>query len=119
MVSSHIFTCESVTRTSPLSVVACFINDSCPRPTSANGELQTGKDWRVEKTLVKRDVLIGFETTILSNVVIGGKATVGAGSVVTRNVPPTTVIVAGIPATKCAGSLPRHLQKLERINDAR
>ena len=74
-----------------------FINDSYPRATTAEGGLQTEKDWHVEKTLVKRGASIGSGATILSNLTIGENAIVGAGSVVTRDVPPNT-IVAGNPA---------------------
>jgi acetyltransferase-like isoleucine patch superfamily enzyme len=74
-----------------------FINDSYPRATTENGELQTESDWNVEPTLVKKGASIGSGATILSNVVIGERAIVGAGSVVTRDVP-DGVIVAGNPA---------------------
>ena len=74
-----------------------FINDLFPRATTAEGELQTEKDWRVEPTLVKKGASIGSGATILANVVIGENAMVGAGSVVTRDVPDNAV-VAGNPA---------------------
>jgi acetyltransferase-like isoleucine patch superfamily enzyme len=74
-----------------------FVNDSFPRATTASGELQTGDDWKVETTLVKKGASIGSGATILSNVTIGERAIVGAGSVVTRDVPPD-VIVVGNPA---------------------
>jgi acetyltransferase-like isoleucine patch superfamily enzyme len=74
-----------------------FINDSYPRATTADGEIQTEKDWRVETTVVKRGASIGSGSTILSKIVIGENAIVGAGSVVTRDVPANT-IVAGNPA---------------------
>jgi acetyltransferase-like isoleucine patch superfamily enzyme len=98
-ISSHTFICEGVTIEDGVFIGhgVTFINDSYPRATAANGELQTERDWHVEKTLVKRGASIGSGATILSNVVIGENATVGAGSVVTRDVPPD-VIVAGNPA---------------------
>jgi acetyltransferase-like isoleucine patch superfamily enzyme len=74
-----------------------FINDLFPRATTAQGELQTEKDWKVERTLVKKGASIGSGSTILANVVIGENAMVGAGSVVTRDVP-DNAIVAGNPA---------------------
>ena len=74
-----------------------FINDSYPRATTEDGNLQTEKDWRVERTLVKNGASIGSGSTILAGVVIGENAIIGAGSVVTRDVPPNT-IVAGNPA---------------------
>jgi len=73
-----------------------FINDTYPRAT-AGGALQTEADWVVEKTLVKKGASIGSGATILSKVTIGENAIVGAGSVVTRDVSPNT-IVAGNPA---------------------
>jgi len=74
-----------------------FINDSYPRATTEDGGLQTEQDWTVEKTLVKKGASIGSGSTILSKVVIGERAIVGAGSVVTRDVP-ANAIVAGNPA---------------------
>jgi acetyltransferase-like isoleucine patch superfamily enzyme len=98
-ISSHTFICEGVTIEDNVFVGhgVTFINDSYPRATTADGALQTENDWTVEKTLVKRGASIGSGSTILSNVVIGENAIVGAGSVVTHDVPPN-VIVAGNPA---------------------
>jgi acetyltransferase-like isoleucine patch superfamily enzyme len=98
-ISSHTFVCEGVTIEDEVFVGhgVTFINDSYPRATAANGELQTEQDWSVEPTLVKRGASIGSGATILSNVVIGERAIVGAGSVVTADVP-DGAIVAGNPA---------------------
>jgi UDP-2-acetamido-3-amino-2,3-dideoxy-glucuronate N-acetyltransferase len=98
-VSSHSFICEGVTIEDNVFIGhgVTFINDSYPRATAADGQLQTEKDWRVEQTLVRKGASIGSGSTILSNVVIGENAIVGAGSVVTREVAPNT-IVAGNPA---------------------
>lgn len=98
-ISSHTFVCEGVTIEDNVFIGhgVTFINDSYPRATTADGGLQTEKDWKVETTVVKRGASIGSGATILSNLVIGENAIVGAGSVVTRDVPPNT-IVAGNPA---------------------
>jgi acetyltransferase-like isoleucine patch superfamily enzyme len=98
-ISSHTFVCEGVTIEDHVFVGhgVTFINDSYPRATTESGELQTEKDWRVERTFVRRGASIGSGSTILCNVTIGEGAIVGAGSVVTRDVPPRT-IVAGNPA---------------------
>lgn len=98
-ISSHTFVCEGVTIEDNVFIGhgVTFINDTYPRATTVDGELQTEKDWSVEKTVVKRGASIGSGVTILSNVVIGENAIVGAGSVVTRDVPSNT-IVAGNPA---------------------
>jgi acetyltransferase-like isoleucine patch superfamily enzyme len=98
-ISSHTFICEGVTIEDTVFVGhgVTFINDCYPRATTPDGELQTEKDWRVEATLIKRGASIGSGATILSRVVIGENAIVGAGSVVTRDVPPNA-IVAGNPA---------------------
>jgi UDP-2-acetamido-3-amino-2,3-dideoxy-glucuronate N-acetyltransferase len=98
-ISSHTFICEGVTIEDHVFVGhnVAFVNDSFPRATTGDGELQTGTDWVVEKTLVKKGASIGSGATILSNVTIGERAIVGAGSVVTRDVPPD-VIVIGNPA---------------------
>src|SRR5512146_1990529 len=97
-ISSHTFICEGVTIEDGVFVGhgVTFINDSYPRATSASGELQTEKDWRVERTLVKAGASIGSGATILSNVTIGENAIVGAGSVVTKSVP-ANAVVAGNP----------------------
>ena len=98
-ISSHTFVCEGVTIEDNVFIGhgVTFINDSYPRATTGGGELQTEKDWHVETTVVKRGVSIGSGATILSKLVIGENAIVGAGSVVTHDVPPNT-IVAGNPA---------------------
>jgi len=98
-ISSHTFICEGVTIEDHVFIGhnVAFVNDSFPRATTATGELQTGSDWVVEKTLVKNGASIGSGATILSNVTIGERSIVGAGSVVTRDVPPD-VIVVGNPA---------------------
>jgi len=98
-ISSHTFVCEGVTIEDNVFIghSVTFINDSYPRATTSNGELQTESDWSVEKTVVKRGASIGSGSTILANLVIGENAIVGAGSVVTRDVPPNA-IVAGNPA---------------------
>jgi len=98
-ISSHTFICEGVTIEDNAFIGhnVAFINDSYPRATAPGGQLQTEKDWKVEQTLVKKGASIGSGSTILSNIVIGENAIVGAGSVVTRDVPPNA-IVAGNPA---------------------
>jgi len=98
-ISSHTFICEGVTIEDHVFIGhgVTFINDSYPRATTPTGDLQTGSDWAVERTLVKKGASIGSGATILSNVTIGERAIVGAGSVVTRDVPADT-IVAGNPA---------------------
>jgi len=98
-ISSHTFICEGVTIEDQVFVGhnVAFVNDSFPRATTASGDLQTAEDWVVEKTLVKKGASIGSGATILANVTIGERAIVGAGSVVTRDVPPD-VIVVGNPA---------------------
>src|SRR5512139_3489468 len=98
-ISSHTFICEGVTIEDHVFIGhnVTFINDAYPRATTAEGELQTEKDWRVERTVVKKGASIGSGATIMCNVTIGEHAIVGAGSVVTRNVPPRA-IVWGNPA---------------------
>jgi UDP-2-acetamido-3-amino-2,3-dideoxy-glucuronate N-acetyltransferase len=97
-ISSHTFVCEGVTIEDNVFVGhnVAFINDSFPRAT-AGGQLQTEKDWKVEKTLVKQGASIGSGATVLANVTIGENALVGAGSVVTKDVP-ANAVVAGNPA---------------------
>ncbi len=98
-ISSHTFICEGVTIEDFVFIghSVTFINDAYPRATTGTGELQTETDWKVEPTVVRRGASVGSGSTILSNVTIGEQAIVGAGSVVTRDVPPRT-IVAGNPA---------------------
>src|SRR5947209_19907894 len=98
-ISSHTFVCEGVTIEDDVFVGhgVTFINDVYPRATTSEGQLQTEKDWKVEPTLVKKGASLGSGATILSNLVIGENALVGAGSVVTHDVP-DNAIVAGNPA---------------------
>ena len=105
-VSSHTFICEGVEIEDDVFIGhnVSFINDKYPRSTSAEGQLQTESDWEVIKTIVKRGASIGTSCTILCGITIGEGAIIGAGSVVTRDVPAHT-IVAGNPA--------RPLRKLE------
>jgi len=98
-ISSHTFICEGVTIEDDVFIghSVTFINDSYPRATARDGGLQTETDWIVEPTLVKKGASIGSGSTILANITIGEKAIVGAGSVVTKDVPSGS-IVAGNPA---------------------
>ena len=98
-ISSHTFICEGVTIEDDVFIGhgVTFVNDTYPRATAADGKLQTEADWKVEPTLIKKGASIGSGATILANVTIGERAIVGAGSVVTRDVLPDT-IVAGNPA---------------------
>ena len=98
-ISSHTFICEGVEIEDGVFIGhgVTFINDSYPRAVNGDGSLQTEKDWKVETTLIKRGASIGSGTTILSKVTVGEGAIVGAGSVVTKNVP-DYAIVAGNPA---------------------
>jgi len=98
-ISSHTFVCEGVIIEDEVFVGhnVAFINDSYPRATAAGGQLQTEADWKVEQTLVKKRASIGSGSTILSKVTIGENALVGAGSVVTKDVP-ANAVVAGNPA---------------------
>jgi len=108
-ISSHTFICEGVTIEDNVFVGhgVTFINDSYPRSTAASGQLQTEADWRVERTLVRKGASIGSGATILANLSIGENAIVGAGSVVTKDVPANT-IVAGNPA-----KVLRHIEMIE------
>ena len=107
-VSSHSFICEGVTIEDEVFIGhgVMFINDKYPRATTDSGQLQTEQDWICTPTLVKRGASIGSNATILCGVNIGESAIVGAGSVVTRDVPDGT-IVAGNPA--------RIIRKIEKI----
>lgn len=98
-ISSHTFICEGVTIEDEVFIGhgVAFINDTYPRATTQQGGLQTEADWKVEQTWVRKGASIGSGSTILSRVEIGERAIVGAGSVVTRDVP-ARAIVAGNPA---------------------
>ena len=98
-ISSHTFICEGVTIEDEAFIGhnVSFINDRYPRSTNIDGTLQTEIDWRLEKTLVRRRACIGTSSTILCGVTIGENAIVGAGSVVTQDVPDNAVVV-GNPA---------------------
>ena len=108
-ISSHTFICEGVTIEDEVFIGhnVSFINDKYPRAATANGQLQMESDWTVIPTRVCRGASIGTSCTILCGVTIGESAIVGAGSVVTKDVPPHT-IVAGNPAT--------FLRKVEESN---
>ncbi len=97
--SSHSFVCEGVTIEDEVFIGhgVMFINDKYPRSTTESGSLQSEADWTCTPTVVKKRASIGSNTTILCGVTIGEGALVGAGSVVTRDVPPGAV-VAGNPA---------------------
>ena len=98
-VSSHTFICEGVTIEDEVFVGhgVMFTNDLYPRATNDDGSLQTEADWQVMETLVKRRASIGSNATVLAGLTIGENALVGAGAVVTRDVP-DFAIVAGVPA---------------------
>ena len=98
-ISSHTFICEGVTIEDYVFVGhgVTFTNDTYPRATTPGGELQTEQDWQVGTTLVKQGASIGSGSTILSDLVIGENALIGAGSVVNKDVP-ANAIVAGNPA---------------------
>lgn len=98
-ISSHSFICEGVTIEDEVFVGhhVVFINDKYPRATNERGELQTEEDWQLQPTVVKRRASIGSGAVILCGVTIGENAVVGAGSVVTKDVPPYTIVV-GNPA---------------------
>ena len=98
-ISSHTFICEGVTIEDNVFIGhnVTFINDKYPRATNGEGELQTDADWRVEPTLVRKGASVGSGATILGNVTIGENAIIGAGSLVTKDVPPNA-IAAGNPA---------------------
>jgi acetyltransferase-like isoleucine patch superfamily enzyme len=98
-ISSHTFVCEGVHIEDNVFIghSVTFINDSYPRSTTPEGELQTEADWKVETTTIRKGASIGSGSTILSNVTVGHNAIVGAGSVVTKDVPDNAIVV-GNPA---------------------
>lgn len=98
-ISSHTFVCEGVTIEDNVFVGhgVTFVNDSYPRATTLDGALQTESDWKVEPTVIRRGASIGSGSTLLSNITVGESAMIGAGSVVTKDVP-RSAVVAGNPA---------------------
>jgi acetyltransferase-like isoleucine patch superfamily enzyme len=98
-ISSHTFVCEGVTIEDNVFIGhnVTFINDRLPRSTNSSGALQSEKDWVCSPTLIRKGASIGSSATLLCGITIGENAMVGAGSVVTHDVPPNT-IVAGNPA---------------------
>jgi UDP-2-acetamido-3-amino-2,3-dideoxy-glucuronate N-acetyltransferase len=98
-ISSHSFICEGVTIEDEVFIGhnVTFINDLYPRATAAGGQLQTEADWECRPTVVKRGASIGSSATLLCGITIGENAIIGAGSVVTKDVP-ARAIVAGNPA---------------------
>ena len=98
-ISSHSFICEGVLIEDNVFIGhgVTFINDPYPRAANSDGTLQTEKDWKVERTVIKRGASIGSGATILCNVTVGEHAIVGAGSTVTKDVP-AHAVVAGNPA---------------------
>jgi acetyltransferase-like isoleucine patch superfamily enzyme len=111
-ISSHTFICEGVTIEDNAFIGhgVMFINDSYPRATAANGNLQTEADWKVERTVVKKGASVGSGATILSNISIGENAIVGAGSVVTKDVPANSIVV-GNPA-----KILRYLEQITEVS---
>jgi len=98
-ISSHTFICEGVHIDDNVFVGhnVTFINDKHPRATNEDGSMQTDNDWRVVETFVKKGASIGSSSTIMCGITIGENSIVGAGAVVTKDVPPNS-IVAGVPA---------------------
>lgn len=98
-VSSHSFICEGVTIEDNVFIGhgVMFTNDKYPRATASDGRLQTADDWQMLPTLIQKGVSIGSNATILCGITIGEGAMIGAGSVVTKDVPPHALVL-GNPA---------------------
>jgi UDP-2-acetamido-3-amino-2,3-dideoxy-glucuronate N-acetyltransferase len=107
-VSSHTFICEGVTLEDDVFIGhnVTFINDRYPRATNGSGQLQTESDWSCIETRVKRGASIGSGATLLCGITVGENALVGAGSVVTKNIP-AGAVVAGNPARIVKSSAPQ------------
>jgi acetyltransferase-like isoleucine patch superfamily enzyme len=118
-ISSHSFICEGVTIEDGVFIGhgVMFTNDPYPRATTDSGELQVSGDWAVVPTVVRRNASIGSNATILPGLAIGEGALVGAGAVVTRDVPPGS-IVAGVPArlmtSRSSSTRPMQLERLHK-----
>jgi acetyltransferase-like isoleucine patch superfamily enzyme len=110
-ISSHTFICEGVVIESGVFVGhgVTFINDRLPRATAADGSLQTEADWHCQETFVTEGATIGSGATLLGGVTVGERAIVGAGSVVTRDVP-ADATVAGNPARILQSNPPKNTQ---------
>lgn len=118
-VSSHSFICEGVIIEDEVFIGHCvmFTNDLFPHATSEDGALQTDADWTVIPTTVKRRASIGSNATIIAGVTIGENALVGAGAVVTRDVP-DYAIVAGVPARVVGDTRKQRAEiREQRLND--
>lgn len=98
-ISSHTFICEGVHIEDNVFVGhnVTFINDKLPRATNVDGSMQTEADWKVEKTFIKKGASIGSSSTIMCGITIGENSIIGAGAVVTKDVPPNSIAV-GVPA---------------------
>lgn len=98
-ISSHTFVCEGVNIEDNVFIGhnVTFINDKIPRATNDDGSMQDESNWKVEETFVRKGASIGSSATIMCGVTIGERSIVGAGAVVTEDVPPNSV-VAGVPA---------------------
>ncbi len=106
-ISTHTFICEGVTIEDEVFVGhgVVFVNDKHPRATNDDGSLKSGADWTLQKIRVCRGASIGSGAVILGGIVIGKQALVGAGAVVTRDVP-TGAVVIGNPARPAAAHVP-------------
>jgi acetyltransferase-like isoleucine patch superfamily enzyme len=98
-ISSHSFICEGVSIEDNCFIGhgVMFINDKMPRSTNPDGSMQTEADWKMEKTILRKGVSVGSNATIMCGIEIGENAIIGAGSVVTKNVEPNSIL-AGNPA---------------------
>ncbi len=98
-ISSHTFICEGVHIGDGVFVGhnVTFINDKYPRSVNPDGSMQTEEDWELIETFIKNRVSIGSSSTIMGGITIGENSIIGAGAVVTKDVPPN-VVVAGVPA---------------------